>query len=90
MRRLAIEAAIDLLLPIGQHKNLVQFLLGLSNTARVFALHHIHNPRGHLRFFLLHQFPVANDVDADTRINVAQQIQIQRDLLVNFDDDNAP
>ena len=67
--RFTILAAIHLILLIGEHKDLLQFLFDGSNATRVFAGDHIVHFFRQMQCFFFYDLVIFDDVDRDTVID---------------------
>lgn len=63
-----------------------QLLLNGGDAARVFALEHATDALRQLERALFHKFPVADDVDGDAWIDVADQVPVNVHFAVDLDD----
>ena len=81
----AVEAAVDLLLPVGEPEDVVQLLLGGGDAPGVLAEQHVGEGLGEGHLALLHQRAVADDVHGGTRVHVGHHVQIDGDVRVDLD-----
>ncbi|CAN4002664.1 preprotein translocase subunit SecG, partial [Dysosmobacter welbionis] len=73
---LAVGAAIGVSGGIAQQEYGVQLRLRHSDAAGVFAVDDIHQLFRKLQMLLFHPHAVADDVDGDVGVDIAQHIQI--------------
>ena len=86
MLHIAVSAAVNLLFPIRQLKNMRNFLLRGSDTSGVFTFNHIGQSLRQFQMLLFLQLSVFNPVNGDIAVYVAQHFKIQFNLIVNLDD----
>ena len=65
---------------------MLELLFRCGDAARIFAKDNIGQCFRHLDTLLFHELTVADDVDADTRIHIADDIQTYGDIGVDLDD----
>ena len=83
---IAVDAPVDLLLPIHQFKYMRDLLLAACDAPRIFAVQHIRQPVRQRQVLLFQQLPVLDVIDRDVGIKIPKHIQVQVDELVDLDD----
>ena len=68
---LTIFAPIHLVFRVGEHKDLLQFLLDRSNTARIFTKNHVMYFLRQMELLFFNDLVILNDIDCDAVVNVA-------------------
>ena len=81
-----VFAAINFLVRVSEDEDLRQLLLNGGDAARVFTLEHAADALRQLERALFHKFPIADDVDGDARIDIADQVPVKVHFAVDLDD----
>lgn len=82
----AIDAAIDIMLAVGELENMVYLLLTGGDAAGVFALDDIDEVFGHFDIALLDEDAVLDYVDCGVGIDEADDVKVYGNIGVDFDD----
>ena len=83
---LAVDAAVNAGIGIGEGKDMGQLLLGGGDATGVLAEENIRQLGGQHGAALLDQLAVSDDVDGDIGIDIAEDVHIQLDVGVDLDD----
>src|SRR5699024_1016817 len=83
---LAVQAAVDPALPVGELEHLGQLLLHGGDAPGAFAVDHIGDGLRQLQLALFHPLPVLDDVDVDIAVHISDDIPVQVQVPVDLDD----
>lgn len=86
LRRVAVGAAVGVLLRVAQQEDGVQLGLRHGDAPGVLAVDDIYQLFGQLHMLFRHPHAVADDIDGDVGVNVAQHVQIDLHGGVDLDD----
>ena len=87
---LAVQAAVHALFAVGQRKDLRKLLLHGGNAARVFAADDVCNALGKLQLPLFNLLAVFDEIHGDAGVDVADDVPVEIENPVDFDDVLAP
>ena len=82
----AVDAAVDALLPVGKAEFLREIVFLGRDAPGILALADPNEPLGQCEAAALGEFPVADHVHGDPRIQIAEHIQVQIQNLSDLDD----
>ena len=82
---LAVNAAVNAVFGVGELESLRQLLLYGSNAAGILAGNNTIELGGKLKLTLFDYFAVFNEIDGDTGIKVAKNIEVEIDKGINLD-----
>ena len=83
---LAVNAAVNPILPIRQFESVGQFLLDGSDAAGIPAADNIGDPLRQFQGMLFHDLIILDDIDGDFVVQNSQYIQVNVKGSLDFDD----
>lgn len=82
----AVSAAVGVLFGVAEQEDGVQLRLADCDAAGILAVDDVHQLLGQLQVLFLHTLAVADDVDGDVGVDIAQHVQIHLHGGVDLDD----